>query len=136
MTIIEQLKRDEGTRLRPYKDSVGKLTIGTGRNLDDVGISQAEADFLLKNDIDKATEQLTANLPWTSGLDDARHGALINMTFNLGIHGLMGFRNTLAMIQAGDYSGAASAMLSSEWEKQVGPRAHRLAKQIETGEWQ
>lgn len=136
MDILEQLRRDEGTRLRPYKDSVGKLTIGIGRNLDDVGISQAEADFLLTNDIDKATEQLTANLPWTANLDDARHGALVNMTFNMGIHGLMGFKNTLAMIQAGDYVNAAANMLQSKWAEQVGPRAHRLALQIQTGVWQ
>lgn len=136
MDIIEQLKRDEGTRLKIYQDSVGKWTIGTGRNLSDVGISQDESDFLLKNDIDKATQQLAESIPWTSQLDDARHGALVNMAFNLGIHGLMGFKNTLAMIQAGDYTRAAANMLDSKWAEQVGPRAHRLAKQIETGEWQ
>jgi lysozyme len=136
MTIIEQLRRDEGVRLKPYTDSVGKTTIGIGRNLTDVGISQDEASFLLKNDIDKATEQLAANLPWTSELDDARHGALVNMVFNMGIHGVMGFKNTLAHIQAGEYDQAAEGMLASKWAEQVGPRAQRLAIQMRTGEWQ
>ena len=136
MGILEQLRRDEGTRLKIYQDSVGKWTIGTGRNLSDVGISQDEADYLLKNDIEKATEQLAQNIPWTSQLDDARHGVLVNMTFNMGIHGLMGFKNTLAMIQAGNYSSAAENMLQSKWALQVGARAARLALQLETGQWQ
>lgn len=136
MDIIEQLKRDEGTRLKAYRDSVGKLTIGTGRNLDDVGISQDESDFMLKNDIDKATEQLAENLPWTSQLDDARHGALVNLTFNMGIAGLMSFKKMLAALESGDNQGASDHLLDSKYAEQVGPRAHRLAKQFETGVWQ
>lgn len=54
MTLIDQLVRDEGLRLHPYIDSVGKLTIGVGRNLTDMGISQAETEMLLSNDIANA----------------------------------------------------------------------------------
>jgi lysozyme len=139
MDILEQLTRDEDEILHAYPDSQGYWTIGIGRLIDKRkggGISHDEALYLLKNDIDKATEQLAENLPWTASLDDARHGALVNMSFNMGIHGLMGFKNTLAMIQAGDYANAAANMLQSKWAEQVGPRAHRLAKQMETGEWQ
>jgi lysozyme len=136
MTITEQLLRDEGCRLRVYTDSVGKLTIGVGRNISDVGISQAEAELLLNNDIGKATAALLETLPWTAELDEVRRGALINMAFNMGIHGLMGFRNTLAMIHAGDYEKASEEMLQSKWAEQIGARAHRLALQIQIGEWQ
>jgi lysozyme len=136
MTIIEQLKRDEGCRLRPYRDSVGKLTIGIGRNLDDVGISQDEADMLLHNDLGKVFTQLSEQIPWIADLDEARQGVLENMCFNMGIHGLMGFKNTLALIQAGEYDKAADAMLESHWAEQVGPRAQRLALQMRRGEWQ
>ena len=134
--LISQLSRDEGIRLRPYRDSVGKLTIGIGRNLDDVGISQDEATVLLGNDIEKASAALRTQLPWTVNLDDARTGVLVNMTFNMGITTMLKFKDTLAHIQAGDYSAAADSMLQSQWARQVGARAQRLAEQMRTGQWQ
>lgn len=136
MTILDQLKRDEGLRLTPYKDSVGKVTIGYGRNLDDAGISQYEADLLLQHDITNASQDLRGALPWTEGLDEARRGVLLNMAFNMGIHRLLGFKITLAMVQSGDYDKAADEMLDSKWAEQVGARAHRLAVQMRSGEWQ
>lgn len=134
--LLDQLVRDEELRLKPYRDSVGKLTIGVGRNLDDVGISRDEAMALLANDIAHARAELEQYLPWTGGLDDVRQSALVNMAFNLGIGGLVKFHNFLAAIEAKDYKTAAAEMLDSVWAKQVGDRAHRLALQIETGFWQ
>jgi lysozyme len=136
MTLVEQLKRDESTRLKPYTDTVGKLTIGTGRNLTDVGISNDESDYLLANDIARTEAELLKALPWTASLDDARQSALINMGFNLGVPGLLEFRHTLGLIQSGDYEAASDEMLNSRWAAQVGARAHRLALQLKTGVWQ
>jgi lysozyme len=136
MTLGAQLMRDEGFQGRPYKDSVGKTTIGYGRNLDDNPLTRIEAAFLLDNDINTATDKLLEALPWVGALDEVRKAVLINMTFNMGIGGLMGFHHFLAAVQAGDYSLAKDHMLASKWADQVGPRAHRLAIQIETGTWQ
>jgi lysozyme len=136
MDLITQLRRDEGVKLYPYRDSVGKLTIGVGRNLDDTGISGEEADVLLQNDIARATELLEKDLPWTAAIDPIRKAALVNMCFNMGIGGLLGFRQALGAMQVGDWPGAAKHMLDSVWAVQVGDRAKRLAAQIETGEWQ
>src|SRR5579859_8167737 len=118
--LIAQLIRDESLRLRPYRDTVGKLTIGIGRNLDDVGISHDEALLLLNNDLDKVSGQVRTQLPWTIGLDDARLAVLVNMAFNMGIGSLLGFKDTLALIQSGNYTAAADAMLHSKWATQVG----------------
>ncbi|SRR5579871_263585 len=134
--LQDQLHRDEGMRLVIYLDTVGKWTIGVGRNLSDVGISLEEADFLLANDIKRATIALEANFPWATDLDDARKGALLNMTFNMGIRGLSQFHDFLAKMAAHDFNGAAHAMLDSVWAKQVGARAQRLSIQIQTGSWQ
>ena len=134
--LEDQLKRDEGIRLHPYQDSVGKWTIGIGRNLSDVGISEAEATLLLQNDVLAASNALERAFPWVSGLDDVRKAVLVNMAFNMGIAGLAGFKGTLSLIQAGDYAGAAQAMLASKWAEQVGPRAQRLSIQLESGNWQ
>lgn len=136
MDIFEQLTRDEGTRAFPYLDSVGKTTIGVGRNLTDVGLSPEEISFLLKNDVDRATSQLVSRLPYFPALDPVRQAVLVNMAFNLGFHGLEGFPKMLLAIAQGDWEGAASEMLNSKWASQVGARAERLAQQIRTGQWQ
>lgn len=130
------LLRDEGLSLKPYRDSVGKLTIGIGRNLDDVGISEEEALVFLDHDIHKVTVQVADNLPWYTTLDPCRQAVLLSMAFNMGIGGLLGFKNTLEMIRLGKYTEAAEAMLKSKWATQVKGRAIRLAKMMETGDWQ
>jgi lysozyme len=133
--LMRQLTRDEGMRLKPYSDSVGKLTIGVGRNLTDCGISGEEAQFLLEADVRKAAADVEKYLPWALALDQARLGALINCAFNLGIGGLLKFRHALEALQAGNYGAAAEQLLDSEWASQVGPRAVRIAEQIKTGSW-
>lgn len=135
MDIREQLSRDEGVRSFPYVDTVGKTTIGVGRNLTDVGISSDEIDLLLNNDISRAEAALASSLPWTASLDDARRGALTNMVFNMGIGGVLEFTNMLAAFQSANWEAAATAMLDSRWAGQVGDRATRLAEQVRTGEW-
>lgn len=135
MNLMDQLRRDEGVKLRPYRDSVGKLTIGVGRNLDDVGISPLESDVLLINDITRAQKDIDLALPWTDSLDEARLGVLTNMAFNMGINSLLGFKNFLGAVAAKDYEKAAQEMLQSKWAEEVGPRAHRLSIQMQTGLW-
>jgi lysozyme len=131
--LIRELVRDEDLRQKPYRCTAGKLTIGIGRNLDDVGISVDEAYFLARNDVAKVVVQLDHELPWWKDLDETRQRVLANMAFNLGINGLLGFKNTLANIQAGRYLEAAQGMLASKWAKQVGPRAERLALMMRDG---
>jgi lysozyme len=134
--LADQLRRDEGWRTYPYKDTVGKQTIGYGRNLDDVGISPSEGDFLLANDIKAATVALESHFPWVMGLDSVRMGALTNLCFNMGIAGLASFKDMLEKVKDGDYKAAGYALLNSRYAKQVGARAQRLAVQLEVGEWQ
>lgn len=125
--LISQLIRHEGLRLKPYRCIAGKLTIGIGRNLDDKGITEEEAMYLLTNDIEQCEFQLNKELPFFKTLDMARQDVLLNMCFNLGIKGLLGFKNTLAMIEVGNYEAAADNMLNSKWAYQVGDRAKELA---------
>jgi lysozyme len=131
--LIAQLRRHEGWRARPYRDSVGKLTIGCGRNLDDVGLSDDEIALLLSNDIARTRAGLDTHLPWWRSLSEARQRVLADMGFNLGIGRLMEFRLMLDAVQRGDFAAAASQMLASRWAGQVGDRATELAKVMRTG---
>ena len=139
MIDLKRLKQrlivDERLRLSPYLCSAGKLTIGVGRNLDDVGITEEEAMYLLENDIGKSIAELRRNYPWFDGLDTVRQEVLINMHFNLGQTRLAGFRKFLAALARRDYATAAVEMMDSAWSKQVGDRAERLEKAMKLGSW-
>lgn len=128
--VKDDLKRDEGSRLKPYRCTAGKLTIGIGRNLDDKGISQQEAEYMLENDIYECVDNLNRMLPWWKSKPEPVKRVLLNMCFNLGIAGLMKFENTLRFIESNEYARAADNMLLSKWATQVGERAVRLAKLI------
>ena len=138
--LTEQLRRDEGTRTTAYKDSMDFLTIGVGRLIDSrkpgAGLRPDEIDYLLRNDINDRVQALTKALPMLfPKLDEARQGVLVNMAFQLGTAGLLGFKSTLALIAAGKYAEASEQMLKSKWATQTPARAKRLAEQMKTGEW-
>jgi lysozyme len=137
--ITRQLRGDEAVVPHAYQDHLGYWTIGVGRLIDKRkggGLRPHEIDYLLRNDIDERIEELTRRLPWFQDLDDARRGVLLNMSFQMGVDGLLGFKNTLAMVKAGDYEGAAQGMLNSLWAKQTPDRAKRMSDQMRTGQWQ
>jgi len=131
--VMTQLVTDEGLRLKPYRCPAGRLTIGVGRNLDDRGITEPEAMLLLGDDVDDCWARLCNALPWLTSAPESVQEALLNMAFNLGVNGLLGFKQTLALIQAGHYAEAAQAMLASKWAGQVGARAQRLAAAVRKG---
>lgn len=133
-TLIKELRRDEGVVSHAYQDSLGYWTIGVGRLIDKRKggkLSDAEIDYLLTNDIKECVEDLDRALPWWRSLSDTRRRVLVNMRFNLGLNGLLGFKNTLKFIETGDYKRAAENMLKSLWAKQVKGRAVRLAYMME-----
>jgi lysozyme len=138
--LIRQLRADEGERACVYRDSLGFWTIGVGRLVDaskpGAGLRPDEISYLLNNDVDDRIDALTRKLPWFQNLDDARKGVLLNMSFQMGVDGLLGFSNTLAMVREGKYENAAHGMLQSLWAKQTPQRAKRLAEQMRTGLWQ
>lgn len=131
--LQKQLTLHEGVRLKPYRCTAGKMTIGIGRNLDDVGITQDEAMLMLRTDIARALSGVRTELPWFEQIDHIRQRVLVDMAFNLGIDGLLAFKQTLAAVAAGDYDRAATEMLNSRWAGQVGERARRLARMMRTG---
>ena len=138
--LVESLKRHEGAVRRggrhvAYRDPVGKLTIGWGRNLDDVGLSDDEAEMLLLHDVERTAAAVRAALPWAAQLDEVRRAVLIELAFNMGLGGLLTFERMLEALQRGDWDTAAQELLDSRYARQVGARARRLAERLRTGSW-
>lgn len=150
-TAVQRLCIHEGIRLTPYKCSAGYLTIGVGRNLitnpltaeekEKVGdwsngITKDAAFYLLRNDIKRVEKECEQHIPFWKHLDDERQYALLDMAFNLGIKGLLKFKKMLSEIGIGNYRGAAKECLNSKYARDVGKRAERIAKTIETGRFE
>ncbi len=133
--LIGQLQRHEGIRLKPYRDTMGKVTIGVGRNLTDKGISREETDLLLSNDISDARFDLERTFPWFAALDSVRQCALVNLCFNLGLWKLLGFEKAIRAMERGNYNLAADEFFDSRWAKQVRHRAVEVCAMIRTGQW-
>lgn len=142
--LVAELERDEGIRGDAYDDATGKtvtkgsvvignLTIGIGHNLSFRPLSQPEIDYIFNNDLASVETDLTMNLPWWRTLDDVRQRALINLCFNLGINGLLCFKNTLQAIKAGNWPLAAIGLRGSLADHQEPARIERIAKMMESG---
>ena len=147
-----QVKEGEGLRLAAYRCTAGALTIGVGHNCDAKpvpGVSSVGdrivpelAETLFEEDLSGAVWQTRRALPWVTALNPARQAVLYDMAFNMGIgtrgkSGLLSFANTLALMEKGDFAGAARGMLASKWARQVRERrSGKLARQMETGQWQ
>lgn len=124
------LVRDEGMKLHPYVDTVGKTTIGVGRNLDDVGLTEQEVLILLQNDITNTLDELAYRVPWIFEKPEPVQRAVANMLFNMGWPRLSQFKRMLAALEKDDFMTAANEALESRWASQVGDRARRIAKLI------
>ncbi|MBQ4852174.1 glycoside hydrolase family protein [Pseudoalteromonas sp. MMG012] len=128
-----QLICHEGLVCKPYKCTAGKLTIGVGRNLQERGITEQEAEYLLDNDITMVLGQVSNQLPVFNQLSEVRKLVLLNMAFNLGIQGLKRFKKMLAALCVEEFNLAAQEMLDSKWAEQVGYRAKELADMMAKG---
>jgi lysozyme len=136
--LTADLRQDEGEVLHAYQDHLGFWTIGVGILIDKRkggGITKAESAYLLANRINEKREELARKAPWTQQLDEPRLCALLNMCFQMGVDGLLGFKNSLAYIKAGDYKSAVDNMRQSKWYTQTPERAERVIQQILTGEY-
>ena len=126
--LKDQLILHEGLELKSYQCSAGYLTIGVGRNVEELGITEDEARYLLDNDILRVTKELDNAMPWWRDLSEVRQRVVVDMVFNLGLSRFLNFKNAINAMQEEDWDEAAAQMLDSRWADQVGQRAHRLAE--------
>ena len=134
MIDLERLKKqlviDEGLELKPYRCSADKLTIGVGRNIQEVGITKEEAMVLLENDIARCAGECARAFPWFLDLSAERKEAVINLVFNMGLSKFQQFKKTIAYIEAGEFERAGAELLDSNYARQVGKRSERVANML------
>ena len=147
--IQKRLMLHEGCVDHVYVCPAGYKTIGIGRNLQTNPLTEKEKEFvgdlskitvekalyLLRNDVKRCMKELIDNISFYYQLDDERQYALLDMCFNMGIKKLLKFKRMLNAMLIGDYRGAAKECLMSKYAVDVGTRAKRIARLIETGVW-
>lgn len=126
--LKDQLILHEGLELKSYTCSAGYVTLGVGRNVEELGITEEEARYLLDNDILRVGKELDNAIPWWRDMSEVRQRVVVDMVFNLGISRFLNFKNAINAMQEQDWEEAAAQMLDSRWADQVGQRSHRLAK--------
>lgn len=132
-SVKTDLRLDEGLRLKCYKCSEGRTTIGFGRNVEDKGISRAEAEHLLDNDVTEVIADLDRLLPWWRTLSFDQQRGLANLAYQLGLPKLLQFKRMLGALEAHDGKKAAEYALDSLWARQTPERARRVAHLLERG---
>lgn len=144
LPFIRQTKRHEGFSATVYPCPTGHPTIGYGTNLDVISVPGITADSVINEEQGERLmiaeciakeEELLQRAAWTAELDEVRFHTLLNMAYNLGVVGLLGFKKALAAMQTSDWATAAAEMLDSKWARQVKGRSKDLADQIRTGKW-
>jgi lysozyme len=131
--VAADLRIDEDKRLRLYRCTKGKLSIGVGRNLEDNGISDDEAEYMLSNDLRRCTAELDRAMPWWRDLTEHQQRGLLNMNFNMGLPKLQEFKLMLRALRAHDANAASAQALNSLWARQVGARSQRVAAMLRNG---
>lgn len=125
MNIVEEIKLDEGFVGVQYDDSLGIPTIGFGTRLP---LSQDEAEMLLKHRLQDKVASIVKEKPIIAQLSEPRQKVIANMVYQMGVGGVLKFKNMWAAIEREDYEKAAFEMLQSRWYKQTPNRAKKLSE--------
>ena len=130
--LHDQIIDHEGLRLKPYRCTAGKLTIGIGRNLDDKGINEDEARFMMANDLAECAADLESIFPGQfQKLPENIQMALMDMRFQLGPGGFRGFQKMIRAVRRNNLPEMIRQMKDSRWYQQVPNRANDLIRMIE-----
>ncbi len=133
IALQKEIDRDEGNVPYAYQDHLGYWTIGRGYLIDQAkggNLPDKVNDFWLGCILEEREKQLDQYIPWWRSLSDPRQRALLNMSYQLGVSGLLKFSRMLGCLQTGDWSGAYKNALDSNWAQQTPARAKRVAEQL------
>lgn len=136
LECLVQIKDDEGFEDKARPCPAGFLTIGYGRNVDPnggKGITEAEAQVLLSNDITECDADLRKVFAAWDTFSLRRKATLLNLRFQLGPSRFRGFRKMIAAIEKDDWELAAAELRDSHLMTQTPRRTSRRAGELEQG---
>lgn len=141
MKAIYIITQEEGYRENAYQCSEGYPTIGIGKRIGPKGadlslyeftVSKQLASVWLKEEILKV-ELALSKLDWFAMVTGDRRDVILSMAYQLGVTGLLKFKNMIRAIERNSWEEAYKQALDSRWAKQTPKRANRHAKVLLTG---
>jgi lysozyme len=131
--LVDYIKQAEGFRSLAYECPAGKLTVGYGKNIEDLpGLTEEQASVILQMDLVIAAKEVDTFAPKDIGPN--RRAALTAMVFQLGMPTVKKFKKMLAALEQGNWLEAADQALDSRWARQTPSRAKWVAEIFKTGE--
>ncbi len=131
--LLYDLKQDEGWKPYAYKDSEGYWTIGYGFLIDEAKggeLPKEIGEAWLKLAAETRWNHLIREIPWITDQPDDVQRALGSMAYQMGVEGVLRFKNMLAALQENDRQKASEEALDSRWSKQTPNRAKRVSDLI------
>ena len=125
--LIESIKKDEGFRGEVYQDHLGFDTVGYGTKMP---LDRDEATLLLQHRLNKLIANLTMLKPIVKELPDEAAEILYEMSYQMGVTGVLTFKNMWAALDNRNYNLAADEMLDSKWANQTPRRAKAAADRM------
>jgi len=107
--IQNYIKKNEGLKLKPYKCTAGKTTIGYGRNIEDNGITKDEADFMFYTDFSNCLNEYEKIFEGIK-IDDTAEMVCLDLLFNLGLPTFKKFKKFINCIKWKEYREAADEL--------------------------
>ncbi len=126
-TLIEKIKDSEGFRSEVYQDTLGFDTIGYGTKLP---LNRDEAELLLNYRLKIAKQSLLKKIDFLEDLPEDKQDILFEMSYQLGVNGVLKFKKMLYALEIRDYDLASAEMINSKWFNQTKNRASKLAKEM------
>ena len=139
--VMEMIKKHEGVRTRPYKDSLGLWTVGVGHLIGDGKslppewnreFTKEEVDALFLKDYEKH-KQMAMKTPGWSKANETGQAAMIDLAFNMGGNWYKKFPATSKALEDGDFEKAADNLKDSKWYQQVKSRGVTIVDMIRNG---
>ena len=126
--LVKSIKGHEGFVNHVYKDSKGIDTIGYGTKMP---LSQEECLMILKHRLQQKIDTLQDAKPFIVEFPDKVQNVLYEMAYQMGVEGLLKFKNTWKYLQDWDFEDASEEMLDSQWaRKDSSSRAKELSNII------
>ena len=124
--LLTHLREEEGFSAFAYKDSRGIITVGFGRNLEANGISKAEAEYLLRNDVEECISDVRSVVKGFDALLAQAQLVCVALRFNVGPRGFRSFRHFRAAIERHDWQSAELELLESQAARLLPRRYQRM----------
>jgi len=132
--LKSMIKHHEGKRLKVYKDTVGKDTIGYGHLVKpgedfSKGITDQQADEMFDKDFEHHVKGARTT-PGYNLADQRRKQAMVDLAYNMGPNWHKTWPKFSAAAEKGDWKTAAKELQNSKWYNQVGNRGKTIVNMI------